>query len=326
MLWLIFLAAATLAVAFVSLFSGQAKISPADILTIIRHGQQNIHYNILLNIRLPRIVLALAVGSGLALSGVLLQGMFRNPLVEPYTLGISGGAALGVCVGIILKASRLLGPATLPLFGFTGAMCALVFVYRAGMRRGTLKTQWLLLTGVMVSFFSSSLIMLIMALARKEDLYAIVFWTMGSLDQNNWTTIIIPLTLSFASLVLAYCFHPHLNALSLGEEEAMHLGINTQRIRRIFFVLASVLSGVCVASAGIIGFVGLAVPHMIRLVVGSDARVLLGGSWLAGAGFLVLSDLLARSIAAPVELPVGIVTGIVGGGFFVYALSKTDKQ
>ena len=263
-----------------------------------------------------------AIGGALSLAGVILQGMFRNPLVEPYTLGISGGAALGVCLNIVFHLHREVGILTIPLSGFLGAILVITLVYSLSIRKGILKIQGLLLTGVMISFISSSLIMLIMAVSRTEDLHGIVFWIMGSLEEPNWFLIKLAVLVSLLGLITSYFFCLQLNAFSLGEEEALYLGINVEKTKRMLFILASLLTGCSVSIAGVIGFVGLVVPHFVRMFVGWDHRILLISSFLCGAGFLIFCDTLARTIILPLELPVGVITGILGGSLFVYALSK----
>lgn len=259
----------------------------------------------------------------MSLAGVLLQGIFRNPLVEPYTLGISGGAALGVCLNVIFKIGE--APVTLPLSGFAGALLVIVFLFFLSRRKRLVKVQNLLLTGVMLSFILSSLVMLLMALSRVEDLHGIVLWIMGSLEEPDKGLIRIIFYLGLAGLAISYGFWKSLNALNLGEEEAVHLGINTERVKRIILLLASLLTGCAVAVAGVIGFVGLVIPHLMRLTAGRDYRILLVTSFLAGGSFLVLCDALARTIIAPLELPVGVVTGIVGGIVFIYILARQNR-
>jgi iron complex transport system permease protein len=311
-----------LATALFSLYIGSVGMSLKKFLKVILEGRGVTEYSILFDIRLPRIILGFAIGGALSLAGVVLQGMFRNPLVEPYTLGISGGAAIGVCLNIVFRLNRALGILSLPICGFLGALCIVVVVYSLSVKKRILKIQGLLLTGVMISFISSSLIMLIMAVSRTEDLHGIVFWIMGSLEEPNNALILISLFLSVAGLIASLLFCKDLNALMLGEEEAMHLGINVERSKRFLFIIASILTGFSVSVAGIIGFVGLVIPHFMRMLVGRDHRILLVSSFLGGAAFLILCDTLARTIIAPVELPVGVITGLVGGGAFVYVLTR----
>ncbi|KPK41542.1 MAG: iron ABC transporter permease [Omnitrophica WOR_2 bacterium SM23_29] len=321
-IWILFLAGIFLAVSIFSLCIGAAGIPFKKVISIIIEGKGTTEYSIIFDIRLPRIILGLAIGGALSISGVILQGMFRNPLVEPYTLGISGGAALGVCLNIVLGLNRTFGAFSLPVSGFIGAVMVILLVYWLSIRRGILKIQGLLLCGVMISFISSSLIMLIMAVSRTEDLHGIVFWIMGSLEEPNWALIKLALWVSVFGLVISYLFCLDLNALSLGEEEALHLGVNIERTKRLLFIIASLLTGCSVSVVGIIGFVGLVVPHFVRMFVGSDHRILLASSFLAGGAFLIFCDTLARTIISPLELPVGVITGILGGSIFVYAMTK----
>jgi iron complex transport system permease protein len=308
-----------------SLSVGPAGVSLFRAARLWREGMGGTHLSIILDIRLPRVLLGVAVGGGLSLSGVVLQGLFRNPLVEPYTLGVSGGAALGVAVSSVLGLSRLSGPYGIPLAGFAGALCAIFLLQALSSKRGILSVQGLLLVGVMLSFICSSLVLLIMSISRLEDLHGILFWIIGSLGETDWFLVKLALAAMITGLVLSYFFCFDLNALSLGEEEALHLGINVERTKKMLFILTSLLTGLCVSLAGAIGFVGLVVPHFLRLIVGPDHRILLVSSFLAGAVFLIMSDTLARTVALPIELPVGVVTGIVGGVLFIYALTRKTR-
>jgi len=319
--WTLFFLLFLLAVGLFSLSMGSTGFSVKEVfLSFSRKG--SVAHSIIFQLRLPRVLLGFAVGGGLSLAGVILQGLFRNPLVEPYTLGISGGAALGVSLGMLLGLPRIMGMVALPLMGFLGALLVIVLVYLLSTRRGVMRIQGLLLTGVMVSFISSSLIMLIMAVSRLEDLHGILFWIMGFLGETDWWMVVLMGAAALVGLFLSYFFALDLNALALGEEEARHLGVEVERSKRLLFLLASVITGLCVSSAGIIGFVGLVVPHFLRMLVGQDHRILLVTSFLGGAAFLVLCDTLARVVVAPMELPVGVITGIVGGILFIYALTK----
>jgi iron complex transport system permease protein len=315
-----------LAACLFSLSVGPAGVSLLRAARLWREGAQGAYLSVILDIRLPRVLLGLAVGGGLSLSGVILQGLFRNPLVEPYTLGVSGGAALGVSVSTILGLGRLSGSYALPLAGFAGGLAAIFFLYALSAKKGALSVQGLLLVGVMVNFICSSLVLLIMSVSRLEDLHGILFWIIGSLGETDWSLVRAALAASVVGLVLSYCFCFDLNALSLGEEEALHLGINVERTKKMLFILTSLITGFCVSLAGVIGFVGLVVPHFLRLIVGPDHRILLVTSFLSGAVFLILSDTVARTVALPIELPVGVVTGIVGGVLFIYALMRNQGR
>ncbi len=305
-----------------ALCTGSAGIDAARIPGILMNGADSAEYSILTGIRMPRILLGMAVGGALSLAGTLLQGMFRNPLVEPYTLGISGGASLGICINILFKLYAVFGIIAYPLSGFAGAGLVIFLVYNLNRRNQSVRSNRMLLTGVMISYVASSLVMLLMALSRSDDLQNIVLWIMGSLDEPNTVLIQIACAGSIAGLVVSYFFCLDLNALLLGDEEAANLGVNTARTKKIVFVIASFLTGLSVAVAGVIMFVGLIVPHFVRMMTGPDHRILLAGSFLAGAAFLTLSDVAARVIIAPMELPVGVITGIIGGVMFIWALSK----
>ena len=324
--WVLVLTGLLLAVSIGALCIGPTAIPLKKILPLIFSIREGVEYSILVDIRLPRILLGIAVGGGLSLAGVLLQGMFRNPLVEPYTLGISGGAALGVCLNIVLGLRNSLSGFSMPLSGFIGAMLVILVVYFLSARKGILKVQGLLLTGVMISFIASSFIMLMMAISGAEDLQGIVFWIMGSLEEPKWSLIQLALGVSLLGLVLSYFLSVRLNALTLGEEEARHLGIDTETTKRYLFIIASMVTGCCVAVTGIIGFVGLAVPHFVRMFAGQDHRILLISAFLSGGIFLIISDTIARIIIRPLELPVGVVTGIIGGIIFVYALTRRGVE
>ena len=305
-----------------SMAVGSAGIRITEIPGILMSGQGSAEYGILTGIRLPRMLLGLAMGGALALAGTLLQGMFKNPLVEPYTLGISGGASLGICVNILFKLYAHLGIIAYPLSGFAGASLVLFMVYGLHRRTRHLRSNRMLLTGVMISYVASSLVMLLMALAGSDDLQNIVLWIMGSLDEPDTDLILLALGGSLSGLALSYLFCRDLNGLLLGEEEAAGLGVNTARTKKGVFFIASFLTGLSVSVAGVIMFVGLIVPHFMRMVTGPDHRILLAASYLAGAVFLMLCDVLARTVIAPLELPVGVITGIIGGVVFIWAISR----
>jgi len=308
---LILLTLILIMVSIIALSLGPARIPFSNILR-----PQGIESIILFKIRLPRIILGFVVGAALAVAGVIFQGMFRNPLVEPYTLGVSGGAALGVSLSVIA------GFRILPLAGFLGALGAISLVYFIARRQGHLKISMLLLTGVMISFIASAIILLIMSLSREHQLHGILFWIMGSLEESNPSLIKLVSLIILAGIAISFFFTRDLNVLSLGEEEALHLGVNIERTKKTLFILGSLIAGVAVSVSGIIGFVGLLVPHFMRLFVGPDHRILLPASCLAGGIFLIASDTIARTIISPLEIPVGVITGILGGTLFIYFLTK----
>jgi len=309
-----------------SLLGGEMQAHLRDLPRLLNGQIDSVEATIIQKIRWPRVVLGFAVGGALSLSGTILQGIYRNPLVEPYTLGISGGAALGVSIAIVFGLEKFLGLWVLPLMGFGGALVIILLVYALGQRRHRMNTQGMLLVGVMISFIASSAMMLLMSITTTENLQSIFFWTMGSLDSTQEVLIKLVFFSSIAGLLLSYLFVQPLNALRIGEEKARHLGINTDLAIRLLFIISSLLTGVCVAVVGVIGFVGLIIPHLVRLLVGGDFRILLLTSFLGGGVFLLLSDILARNIIAPNELPIGVITGIIGGTSFIIMLHRNKGQ
>lgn len=308
-----------------SLTLGDFHISLSEILSIWHH-QDDINYFIITQIRLPRIILAFSIGGSLSLSGALLQGIFRNPLVEPYTLGISGGAAVGVALSIVSGIHLVTGAIILPLFGFIGATITVMFVAILGFSNRNKDINKALLIGVMISFVASSTMMLLMSVSTTENLHSIVFWMMGSLDEPNTHLIRLAFYTAIGGLLVSYLFVRPLNALRLGQEKARNLGINTSRTIISLFTIASLLTGVCVSVVGIIGFVGLLIPHLVKIIIGSDYRIHLIASFLGGGLFLNISDLAARTIIAPNELPVGVITGISGGILFIIMMNNSKNR
>ena len=323
--WYVFLIFILLgATILLALSIGEVNFSLGELLAILR-APKSIEYAIITNIRLPRILLGFGVGGALSISGLVLQAVYRNPLVEPYTLGISGGAALGVAITIVFGINELFAFFSLPISGIIGASMVIFFMYFISMRRSHLNINSILLTGVMISFITSSAIMFLLATTTSEKLQDIIFWTMGSLEESNIYLIYIVVSVSLMGLLIFYALVPQLNAMRLGESHAKHLGINTSLLVKILFVVASIITGISVATAGVIGFVGLVVPHFMRFLVGNDYRILLISTFLGGGIFLILSDVVARTIISPNELPIGVITGIIGGTVFLIAISKSKK-
>lgn len=306
----------TLVITLISLCIGSFYIPLGDIISTLFQKKGTIDEIIIFKIRLPRIILGFAVGSSLALCGVILQALFRNPLVEPYTLGISSGACLAVALSIAL------GFYILPLSGLIGGGAVLFLLYILSMRHKIINLSNLLLLGIMISFICSGLIMLILSISKEEDLKSIIFWIMGGLEEPNVNLIKIMTISSFLGLFLSYPFSLSLNAFSLSEETAINLGINIERTKKALFFLVGTLIGLCVSICGIIGFVGLVIPHICRYIVGYDNRFLIILSWFMGGGFLVICDTIARVIILPNQLPVGVITGIIGGVLFSYLLIR----
>jgi iron complex transport system permease protein len=277
---------------------------------------------ILFNLRLPRILSAFFVGGGLALAGAIFQGLFRNPIADSYLLGVSSGASLGAAATIVFRlASPLANFAAVSFFAFVGALMALALVFYFGHRNGSLSIFRLLLAGLGVGLFLSSLVAILMLMAG-EELKALIFFFLGGFSSSSWDTTWISLACIPPAFLAASYFAPELNVLLLGEETAESSGIRTGRIQLLYAILAALLTSISVSVAGLIGFVGLIVPHMIRLTSGADHRALFPLAFFSGGIFLVLCDTAARTIISPAELPVGIVTSLVGVPIFLYLIRK----
>jgi len=270
-------------------------------------------------IRLPRILLAMLVGAALAVSGTALQALLRNPLADPYVLGISSGAALGAIIALYVGGRVA---AASPLVAFAGALLTTAWVYLLGRRAGRLASYTLVLAGVITASFLSAVILFVLTLLSTRDVRGIAFWLMGDLSVVTDMQLRILLPVVVLGILALYAFAKDLNVLLLGEEEAAHLGVNVARVQTAVFLLASLLTGVAVSVSGAIGYLGLLVPHLGRLVVGNDHRTLLPTAALGGAIVLTLSDTLARTVVAPAELPVGAVTAVAGAPVFIYLLRR----
>lgn len=280
---------------------------------------------VLFHIRLPRIALAVIVGVSLAVSGAAMQGLFRNPLADPGLIGISSGAALAVAVVIVLAGGTLsgfLGLYSLGLAAFVGGLLTCLVIFRFARLSGQFSVTYMLLAGIAITALTGSGIGFLTYISTDQQLRALSFWTMGSVGGALWPAVGVAATVIFpASLVLMHNAQK-LNILLLGEEEATHLGVETDKLKRLIIVCTALSVGVAVAVSGLIGFVGLVVPHLIRLSIGPDHRLLLPASALLGAALLLIADSLARTIVTPAEMPVGILTSLIGGPFFLWLLVK----
>ena len=278
---------------------------------------------ILLEVRLPRVLLAAILGGALSTAGVVFQALLRNPLADPYVLGVSGGASVGGIVALLLGlggAAAPLGGLALPFGAFCGALGALLAIERIATVDGRLSVQTLLLTGVIVNATTGAVIFFLQSVASSEQLHAMVFYLMGSVPSLGWREVeIAALLVAFAVIALLGSARSY-NALALGESGAQALGVDVERLKRRSFVSGSLLTAAAVAAGGLIGFVGLVVPHALRLLLGPDHRLLLPAAFFGGGAFLVLGDLVARLVLAPNELPVGVITALVGGPFFLVLL------
>jgi iron complex transport system permease protein len=283
---------------------------------------------VLLSIRLPRALLAILVGAALAVAGAAMQGLFRNPLADPGLIGVSTGAALVAALVIVLGSSLplafsgLLRDALLPLAAFLGGLGATWLVYRIASREGRTEVATMLLAGIALNAVAGAGIGLLIFASDDQALRDLNFWLLGSLGGVTWDRLLIAAPAMLAPALAALWLARPLNALLFGETEALHLGFAVERVKRLVVVLSALAVGASVALTGVIGFVGLVVPHLVRLTLGPDHRVLLPASLMLGATLLLLADLLARTLVLPAELPIGILTSCVGGPFFLWLLLR----
>lgn len=284
-------------------------------------------YSILWNIRMPRVVLAALVGASLAIAGAAFQGLLKNPLADPYTLGISSGASVGAVATIYFSFSLpMLGVFTLPIFSMIGATVTMVIVMTfARLVDKTMKMETLILTGVIFSSFLGSCISLMIALTG-EQLRMIMGWLLGSVSMRGWPYVQMMLPFVIVGALLIWLNRRELNAMIYGEERAKHLGVDVKRSKYVILAGGSILTGAAVAVSGTIGFVGLVVPHMVRMIVGADHRLLLILSFINGASLLIICDLVARTIIAPTELPIGVITAFIGAPIFAYIFYKQRRK
>lgn len=310
----IFVACLLLSLAF-----GPASLSLGQIWHYVTAGpvQGDLTNAIFWQIRLPRVLLACLVGAELAVAGVILQDLFLNPLTDPYVTGVSSGAALGATIGIVLHLSQLPWMTVLAL---VGGFLTLGVVWVAARRRGRIDIFVLLLAGVTISYLASAVVTVLMIQA-SQDMHAIVFWLMGSFSGRSWAEVEIALV-AMPFMAVPLFFAKEMDILLQGEKRALELGVEVERTKRVLLVTAGLLTAIAVSVCGIIGFVGLVVPHIVRLLVGPAHRGLLPVSLLVGASMLGIADLLSRVVIAPNEIPVGVVTTFVGAPLFVYLLRR----
>ncbi len=300
---LILLCAATVTVSLVALFLGPIGFPDS---------------NIFVNVRLPRVLLGLFVGSGLAASGATFQGVLRNPLADPFILGTSSAATVGVILANLLGWHSYYG---LYFMALGAAFASIVFVYRIAQTDGKAPIQTMVLSGVVVSLFLNALVFVFFSIFFRES-FTILFYLLGTLTSGDHWLIGISGTIIVVGLAVVWVLSRELNALTQGEETAFHLGIEVEAMKKILFVAASSMTAAAVAVAGMIGFVGLVVPHMMRLIVGSDHRYLIPASALGGASILLLTDAAARTLIPPLEIPVGALTALLGAPYFLYLLKR----
>lgn len=315
-----------LAVSVTSIAVGQWQLGWLVSLQSLTPWQDQLEPHVLAivqQVRLPRTLLCSFVGALLAVSGALMQGLFRNPLADPGIIGVSGGASLGGALGLLLLSfgsTNMAFHLSVPLFAFFGALFATLFVYRIGTTAMGTSVTVMLLAGIAISALSGAALGMINYVADNQTLRDIALWSMGSLTGASWGQIALTGVAAVALTVFACCRAHQVNALLLGENEAAYLGIDIHRLKRLLIIATAAGMGVSVSAAGLIGFIGLVVPHIGRLIVGPDHRMLIPLSAVLGALLLTLADIIARVIVAPAELPVGIITALMGAPFFIWLL------
>lgn len=313
-----------IAILVTSLFGSEPLPTRASICAIASLGQSSCgltpdQYAILLQIRLPRILLAAAVGASLAAAGASYQALLRNPLAEPYLLGVSNGAAVGTMIALVFFGSW---EWSRPLMAFTGALASTFLVYRLAQSRAGASPERLILSGVIVTTFLSSAIVFVTTLMDATRIRSFTFWLLGDLSGTTTSLLALAMIVAVLGTALLSANARSLNLLMLGERDAFDLGVEVSKVRLIIFFVASMLVGSSVASSGSVGYVGLVVPHLVRLSLGSDNRITVPAAAFAGALFVVVADTVARTIIAPRELPVGAITALIGAPLFVYLLKR----
>jgi iron complex transport system permease protein len=304
----------------IAMISGISDISVTEMLKSLFSTGDGNTYTIINQIRLPRVILAVVAGAGLACSGCVFQGVLRNPLADPFTLGISGGAAFGASIGFAFGITKL-SWIFLPLLGFLGALLSVGLVYILNMKK-EFDSNTMILSGVVASYIFSSAVMLVFSISSSDQLYSAFMWLMGNLAFFDERLLPMVIILVMAGVVILCCLGNVINIISLGNEKSNSLGINTARTVKYIFLLSSLITACIVSCCGVIGFVGLMIPHITRKFVGNNNKVLMPFSAVVGAIFLLICDTVSRTVIAPVEIPIGVITSIIGGVFFVFLLLR----
>lgn len=295
------------------IISGSLRLSFIELL-------DNAHKQILC-LRVTRIILGIVAGAGLAVCGATLQAILRNPLAEPYLLGSSSGAGLGAVIGIAFGSATVY----LPFTAFAGALASIIIVYTIAREGNRIPAQSLVLAGVIVAISLSGIVAFLVSISSNEAIHSLLWWLLGSLQLYDVKLLTVITVIVLFGIFTIHIFALDLNAISLGEEEAIHLGINIETVKKILFFVTSLITGAIVSVTGIIGFVGLIIPHVMRLLVGPNHKILLPASCLAGAAFLVACDALSRSLFPPIEIPIGVITSLIGAPIFIALLKRKQK-
>ncbi|MEM1318931.1 MAG: iron ABC transporter permease [Bacteroidota bacterium] len=315
-----------------ALFFGAYSMSLTEALTALFQSHNEATHFLMLHIRLPRIIMAALVGAGLAVSGTAIQGLFRNPLADQTLIGVTSGAMLFAVLSIVFFGSIIaalapfLAQASVAIFAFLGGLLTTYLVYILSRRQGKTNVVTMLLAGIAITAFAGAITGIFIYLSDDQQLRDITFWSLGSFSGANWIQVSILVPIVGVGTILLMRYAKALNAILLGEGEAYYLGVPVEKVKTRTILLTALIVGVCISMTGIIGFVGLIIPHFLRLLKGTDYRYLLRSTPLVGAIFLVLADTLARTIIAPAELPIGILTAMVGAPFFLWLLTQRQNK
>ena len=330
-----------LILSFISITFGPVQITLNQIIDILLHklgfhstnqSFTAIHQTVLLDIRLPRVIMAILVGLGLGTSGAILQGLFRNPLVDPGFIGVSSGAAIGAMISIMFGSTiyyfmpKILVPFTLPTLAMIGSFITTTIVYKMSKVAGKTNIMAMLLSGIAVNAFAGAIIGLFVSLSSDAELRSFTFWTLGGLDMADWDVLIITCIFIFIPFIAIYKSQYQMDIFMLGDSESEHLGLNVERLKKKIILIASITVGVSVAFCGMIGFIGLVTPHLVRLFIGPNHKYLIPGSGILGALILTLSDLICKTIISPAQLPIGVVTSTIGAPFFIWLILSQKRR
>jgi iron complex transport system permease protein len=329
----LFLILTLFVVAVLSVGSGAVRVPPRSILRLLLHGigirsiqpPPEMQLNIILHIRLPRIAAALLVGAALSMGGVAMQGLFRNPMASPDILGVSTGASLGAVITVTTGLFAV-NVFFLPLLAIIGALVAAVLIYLISSYKGKTSLLFVVLAGLAISSLFNGLVSAILLFSREYEVSQFIFWTMGGLEGRMWRHVLLPLPLLVPGMTVLFLFSRELNLFALGEESAHSLGMHVERTKRIILAVTAVVTGLAISISGPVGFVGLLIPHLFRMLIGPDHRLLLPVSAIGGAVFLLTSDLLGRILIPPFEIRVGIITAIMGSPYFLYLIVRYQRK
>ena len=325
LIWISLILLAVLFIAFLlglSIGPTQSGIRSAFSALFSTHESNSVLYNIVWRIRFPRVLLAMVVGATLSLGGLVFQALLRNPLAEPYILGISGGSAIGAIIGILLGLSRFPG---ICLTSFLGSLGTLALILLMSTGKSIIRKDALLLSGVMVNAFCSAIIMFLISITQDARLHNIIFWLMGDLSMTDLPQVVILGAILIPCFILVFIFSHAMNLLLMGKDMALTMGINIKAVTITLLAVTSFMVSATVSFSGLVGFVGLVIPHLLRLVLGSDHRFLVPACLFGGAAYLVLCDLLARTLPQQGEMPAGVITALIGAPLFIILLKKSRK-